>query len=200
MTSPHAIPCLTRPGRDTCQRCCRAAMTPEASRRPNPATHLLADSLTDLLTDLLTYWMTDLTICGKASRARRKKSRAMAFRHMAPRPSQTACWNSQLSRQQKSACAPGKVGSRVASREHFLTISGLADLDFRVATEAQRHRGCTEKSKFCSVEPLCLCASVVNLPGRGATIAKRVTLVSIVSPLQEPTCLIDCLRLAAPSR
>ena len=196
MSPPHAISRLTRPGHDTCKPRFHAAISHEANRRPISPTI----SLTDLLTDWLIDWMIDLTICAKASRARRKKRRATALRHAASSVSQKACWNSQLPRREKSACAPGKVGSRVASREHFLTISGLADLDFRVATEAQRHRGCTEKSKFCSVEPLCLCASVVNLPGRGATIAKRVTLVSNVSPSQEPICPIVCFRPAAPSR
>ena len=108
MTSPHAIPCLTRPGRDTCQPRFHAAISHEANRRPNSPTI----SLTDLLTDWLIDWMIDLTICAKASRARRKKRRASALRHAASPSSQKARWNSQLSRLEKSACAPGKVAPR----------------------------------------------------------------------------------------
>ena len=43
----------------------------------------LADLLTYLLTYSLTYWMTDLTICAKASRARRYPCWAIALRQRA---------------------------------------------------------------------------------------------------------------------
>ena len=98
MTPPIAIPYLARSGHDRYKRCCRAAMSPEANRQPSPATHLLADSLTDLLIDLLTYWMSDLIICARASRARRNHRRAIALRRMAVMASRFARRNSQPAR------------------------------------------------------------------------------------------------------
>src|SRR6516225_89669 len=59
----------------------------------------LADLLTYLLTYSLTYWMTDLTICAKASRARRYPCRDIALRHEAEKRLQSARQESQPQRQ-----------------------------------------------------------------------------------------------------
>ena len=71
-----------------------AAFSP--ARRLCAPTKSLTHLLTDSLTYLLTYWMTDLTICAKASRARRNRRRVTALRANASHHARRESWRLRL--------------------------------------------------------------------------------------------------------